>query len=340
MYFIANNTTVSNDGDSLYYTRIGFGTPDQEFNIILDTGSSILWVENLTCSGCYATSRFLPYKSTTYQDLDIYYKQQYGEGECSGIDGNDYVTVVNTNMSSQMEFLLVNSASGFNFPPSVSGLMGLSNWDQYVNIFQAAYANKQIQSQLFGLALNHSILGSQLFYGTWNQSVIDNSVWIKTSSKLKWELEMIGVQVNGKPYNFNVRNSLFDSGTTCLLLDEELYNKIYNDYFNCNICQCDGNYPTIEFYFQGVKLQVTSDQYLINNNNSYCTLCLGIQYSKHSYRYSTNRTQEIGFYLTEKLQKIGLFECPILILTLEIIMFIMVIGFFISYQMNKNKLDS
>ena len=41
MYFIANNTTVSNDGDSLYYTRIGFGTPDQEFNIILDTGSSV-----------------------------------------------------------------------------------------------------------------------------------------------------------------------------------------------------------------------------------------------------------------------------------------------------------
>ena len=65
----------------------------------------------------------------------------------------------------------------------------------------------------------------------------------------KQELEMIGVYVNGKSYDFNVRNSLFDSGTTCLLLDEELYNKIYNEYFNCNICQCDGNYPTIEFYF-------------------------------------------------------------------------------------------
>lgn len=37
---------------SLYYAEIGIGTPSKNYYVQVDTGSDILWVNCVTCTGC------------------------------------------------------------------------------------------------------------------------------------------------------------------------------------------------------------------------------------------------------------------------------------------------
>lgn len=40
----------------LYYTKVKLGSPPREFNVQIDTGSDILWVNCNTCGNCPQSS--------------------------------------------------------------------------------------------------------------------------------------------------------------------------------------------------------------------------------------------------------------------------------------------
>ncbi|CAI0614793.1 unnamed protein product, partial [Linum tenue] len=42
--------------DRLYYTKINLGSPPREFNVLIDTGSDVLWVMSNTCVNCPRSS--------------------------------------------------------------------------------------------------------------------------------------------------------------------------------------------------------------------------------------------------------------------------------------------
>ncbi|XP_059658541.1 aspartyl protease family protein At5g10770-like isoform X2 [Cornus florida] len=68
-------STPVNPGRSVkmgnYYIKIGLGTPSNYYRVIVDTGSSLSWLQCKPCTSCYeqAGSVFDPSASTTYKSL-------------------------------------------------------------------------------------------------------------------------------------------------------------------------------------------------------------------------------------------------------------------------------
>ncbi|CAJ0960830.1 unnamed protein product, partial [Mesorhabditis belari] len=79
--------------DEEYLGNITVGTPDQQFRAVLDTGSSNLWVPDVSCTGdgCQGKDVFDSNKSSTYQANGKKWTIVYGTGYASGFLGVDTV---------------------------------------------------------------------------------------------------------------------------------------------------------------------------------------------------------------------------------------------------------
>lgn len=79
----------------VYISDVKIGTPPQTFQVIADTGSSNLWVPDITCKGnvCANKHKFDKSKSSTYQNNGKPFTITYGTGSCRGNLGVDTVNV-------------------------------------------------------------------------------------------------------------------------------------------------------------------------------------------------------------------------------------------------------
>uniref|UniRef100_A0A0N4ZPI8 Peptidase A1 domain-containing protein n=1 Tax=Parastrongyloides trichosuri TaxID=131310 RepID=A0A0N4ZPI8_PARTI len=123
--------TVNDYDDLEYLGNITIGTPGQQFTVILDTGSSNLWIPDTTCgqggssdcpsycsdadfcqflcdssccssmkaskSNCDGKNKFDSSKSSTYVKNGQSWTIQYGSGDANGFLGQDTVTFVGSN---------------------------------------------------------------------------------------------------------------------------------------------------------------------------------------------------------------------------------------------------
>ncbi|KAF8322232.1 acid protease [Clavulina sp. PMI_390] len=113
--------------DFQYYGSISVGTPAKSYDVILDTGSSDLWLASSQCDvGCSSvTNPFDTSASSSFKNTQLPIDIQYGSGEVQGIIGNDTVTMQGFTIQGQgmgvMTTLSANVLQG-----SLSGLMGLA----------------------------------------------------------------------------------------------------------------------------------------------------------------------------------------------------------------------
>eukprot|EP01115_Flamella_aegyptia_P008376 TRINITY_DN3492_c0_g1_i3.p1 TRINITY_DN3492_c0_g1~~TRINITY_DN3492_c0_g1_i3.p1 ORF type:complete len:371 (-),score=123.31 TRINITY_DN3492_c0_g1_i3:69-1040(-) len=86
---------LENSQDTGYFGDIFIGTPGQYFSVIMDTGSSNLWVPDTQCtdSGCAGKDKYDSSKSSTYKSNGEKITIQYGTGSMSGFLSEDTVCV-------------------------------------------------------------------------------------------------------------------------------------------------------------------------------------------------------------------------------------------------------
>ncbi|KAI5116824.1 hypothetical protein M0805_006236 [Coniferiporia weirii] len=122
----ANIQTTNQQSDSSYYAPLTVGTPAQSFNVILDTGSSDLWVASTSCQSC---PQGIPlFDNTKSSSLTLSQQEitiSYGSGEVGGELATDTVDMGGFTVSAQTLTLVTEITSDFLTAP-VSGLMGLA----------------------------------------------------------------------------------------------------------------------------------------------------------------------------------------------------------------------
>jgi len=90
------------EGDTSYTGIISIGTPSQNLEVILDTGSSDLWVTGTSCFRCSSSAvPFDPSKSSTFNELGNPITIQYGSGNVAGTTATDNVSMGNFAVSGQ-----------------------------------------------------------------------------------------------------------------------------------------------------------------------------------------------------------------------------------------------
>ncbi|TKR70209.1 hypothetical protein L596_022260 [Steinernema carpocapsae] len=159
---VKTGQVVNDYTDVEYVGNISVGTPEQNFMVILDTGSANLWVPDLTCgqgggnncapycndrticqmicdpsccnqfpkkaalaSACANKHKFDSSKSTTYQKNGQQWSIQYGTGSAEGFLGEDTVTFTPSLKVPKTTFGQATSIAQFFATDVIDGILGL-----------------------------------------------------------------------------------------------------------------------------------------------------------------------------------------------------------------------
>jgi len=229
------NNLINLDGDSTYFGSLAIGTPPQPFNVILDTGSSDLWVAGADCNTCgQGIPVFDSTSSTTIRNLTAPFSITYGSGAASGALFQDTVQMAGFALQKQT-FGVVDTVSDGLLEDSISGLLGLA-WNTIASsgatpLIQAlAEQPATLSAPLFGFFLTRFLdklttqddpeqFGGQFSLGFTNTSLYTGAIDfanIPPGQESFWSLDMKQITVQGTPVPITKGETLsaIDTGTT------------------------------------------------------------------------------------------------------------------------------
>jgi hypothetical protein len=193
-----NNSDQLTSIDAIYYigpVTIGSDT----FQVIYDTGSSLLWVPSTQCgSSCENRQSY----SGQYTDLNSQFSLTYGSGSVSG----DYVKAPVGLADSSLSSFKMGLATSVGFTGFSSGeydgILGLAwpSLNQDPNtpvIVPSFYAEGAIPENLFAIYLTPDGTGGELSLGEIDTSRYSgNMTWLTLTQQQWWTVNIIGVAVN------------------------------------------------------------------------------------------------------------------------------------------------
>lgn len=112
--------------DAQYFAEIEIGTPAKKFKVVMDTGSSNLWVPSVRCKdkACRTHVQFDASKSSTYKSNGTLFAIQYGSGALTGVIGNDVVSVAGIAISQDFGESVTQPGAAFE-QGKFDGILGL-----------------------------------------------------------------------------------------------------------------------------------------------------------------------------------------------------------------------
>ncbi|OMJ66508.1 hypothetical protein SteCoe_36617 [Stentor coeruleus] len=144
-------SAVENSINLQYNAVFGIGTPSQNLTLVLDTGSSYIWVS--TTNNFNKDSKVFNSKdSSTYQDLNISIDLEYGVGKVSGNISLESISAENLTVKEQ-HFVLAKSIYDLDGLDS-DGLMGLGFdylSDGYPTFIENLKSQGQISRAIFAI---------------------------------------------------------------------------------------------------------------------------------------------------------------------------------------------
>ncbi|KAK7457847.1 hypothetical protein VKT23_010192 [Stygiomarasmius scandens] len=242
------NAIVNQGADSSFYGTLSIGTPPTSYNVILDTGSSDLWIAGDQCRTCDSTPTFSSSQSSSAKSLNKDFSITYGSGAAAGTLFTDKVSMAGFQVDNQV-FAVCDQVSNNLLNDPVSGLMGLAfqsisssgatpwwqtlagsegTWDEPVMGFQLTRFNTDPNAK-------QEEIGGNFNLGFTNSSLYTGDIEfhdIPSGAETYWIQSLTTLSVGGQSVSLPSASSsasfaAIDTGTTLIGGPEEVVQGLY-----------------------------------------------------------------------------------------------------------------
>ncbi|KAG5361014.1 Candidapepsin-3 [Yarrowia sp. B02] len=272
---------------AFYSLALSLGTPAQEFNLLLDTGSSDLWVydvkDTTDCVNdqCSYTGQYDSAGSSTYNFLNNNYFIQYVSGNAYGSWVTDTLSIGDVTLDN-FQFATVTKAGGD------TGIVGISiqgqeslakGQGQYPNFPIALKNAGYIDRIVYSLYLDSgSATTGTLLLGGIDTAKFDGSlVYLPLADSDGMDVQYNSISFNGQQISGGNVATL-DSGTSLTYLPDGAFqalakqlNLADQDDQGLYSIDCDADF-TLEFDFGGVTISASSSNLIVTDGEDQCAL--------------------------------------------------------------------
>jgi saccharopepsin len=291
-----HNVLVDNFLNAQYFSEISIGSPPQSFKVILDTGSSNLWVPSSQCSSiaCYLHSKYDSSASSTYERNGTEFSIQYGSGSLSGFVSEDTVQIGDLKISNQL-FAEATSEPGLAFAfGRFDGILGLGYDSISVNKIVPPFYNmlnqKLIDEPVFAFYLGDTNTegdDSEATFGGIDKSHYTGElVKIPLRRKAYWEVDFDAIAFGDNVAELDNTGVILDTGTSLIALPStlaELLNKeigatkSWNGQYTID-CAKKASLPDLTLTLTGHNFTISSDDYILDVQGSCISSFMGMDF--------------------------------------------------------------
>ena len=275
------------------FSDISLGTPPQSFKVVLDTGSSNLWVPSTDCSSiaCYLHSKFDHSASSTYKANGSEFEIRYGSGEVSGYISEDTLQIGDLKIKNQLFGETVNEPGlAFAFG-RFDGILGLGYDRISVNHIPPPFYNMIDQGLLddpvFAFYLGDTKDGdnSEATFGGINKNhYTGEMVKIPLRRKAYWEVNLDAITFGDATAELDNTGVILDTGTSLIALPStlaELLNKeigakkSWNGQYTVE-CEKRDDLPELTFGLSGYNFTIGPYDYILEVQGSCISSFMGM----------------------------------------------------------------
>jgi len=293
-----HSVPLTNFLNAQYFAEIELGTPAQKFNVILDTGSSNLWVPSTKCSSiaCLLHSKYDASQSSTYKKNGTKFEIRYGSGELSGFVSQDTLRIGDLIVKKQ-DFAEATQEPGLAFAfGRFDGILGLAydtiSVDRIVPPIYNMIDQGLLDEPLFSFYLGDTNAGEE--GGEFTIGGIDES-HIKSKAKLiklpvrrkaYWEVALDGMTFGNETVELPEHGAAIDTGTSLIALPTalaEILNaqmgakKGFNGQYTID-CDKREDLPDLTFTLSGYNFTITAYDYVLEVQGSCISAFMGIDF--------------------------------------------------------------
>ncbi|KAF5369929.1 hypothetical protein D9758_001011 [Tetrapyrgos nigripes] len=274
-----HNVPLSNYLNAQYYSEITLGTPPQTFKVVLDTGSSNLWVPSTQCTSiaCFLHTKYDSSASSTYKQNGTSFSIQYGSGSMEGFVSHDTLSIGDLAIKDQ-DFAEATKEPGLAFAfGKFDGILGLGYDTISVNHitppFYSMINEGLLDEPVFSFRLGSSEQdGGEAVFGGIDKSAYKGEItYVPVRRKAYWEVELEKVAFGDDELELENTGAAIDTGTSLIALPtdvaEMINNQIgatksWNGQYTVD-CAKVPTLPDLSFYFGGKPYTLKGTDYIL-----------------------------------------------------------------------------
>lgn len=284
---------VSNFMNAQYFSEITIGTPPQTFKVVLDTGSSNLWVPSQECGSiaCYLHSKYQSSDSSTYKSNGSEFEIHYGSGSLSGFVSNDVLSIGDLEIKGQ-DFAEATSEPGLAFAfGRFDGILGLGydtiSVNHMVPPFYQMVNQKLLDEPVFAFYLGDQEGESEATFGGVDKSRFEGDIeYIPLRRKAYWEVDLDAIAFGDEVAELEKTGAILDTGTSLNVLPSSLADllnkemgakKGYNGQYTVD-CDKRQTLPDVVFTLAGSKYSLPATDYILEVSGSCISTFQGMDF--------------------------------------------------------------
>ncbi|KAF9247080.1 Asp-domain-containing protein [Melanogaster broomeanus] len=275
-----HSVPLSNFMNAQYFAEITLGTPPQSFKVILDTGSSNLWVPGSSCSSiaCFLHAKYDSSSSSTYKANGSEFSIQYGSGSMEGYVSRDTLAIGDLTIRGQ-DFAEATKEPGLAFAfGKFDGILGLAYNTISVNGIVPPFYNMIDQGLLdspvfsFRIGSSEEDGGEAVFGGIDHTAYTGIIHYAPVRRKAYWEVELEQVSFGDDVLELENTGAAIDTGTSLIALPTDVAEMLntqigakrsWNGQYTVD-CAKVSSLPDLSFYFNGKGYPLKGSDYVLN----------------------------------------------------------------------------